>query len=83
MGEETRVTRGSQITLTKDVREKMHVKEGDSVILNLLGEVLMVSKRDAKVFDDFDSFLSSGFDKTLVKLRRNSQERLKKLGVVA
>jgi len=83
MSEETRVTRGSQITLTKDVREKMHVKEGDRVILNLQGEILMVSKRDARVFDNFESFLPKDFDKELRRLRSDGKERLKRLRIIS
>ncbi len=45
------VTRGGQITLTQDVREKMKVKEGDVIIINVLGDCAMVSKGDHKALE--------------------------------
>ena len=82
MSEETIVTRGSQITLTKGIREKMQIKEGDRVILNIQGGVLIVSKRDSKVFDDFEDFLPERFEKTIKKIRSDEKERLKRLGII-
>ena len=82
MAEDTIVTRGSQITLTKEIREKMHIKEGDKVILNIQGDVLMVSKKNAKVFDDFEGFLPEGFSNILKKIRADEKERLKRLGII-
>ncbi|MBI3412649.1 MAG: AbrB/MazE/SpoVT family DNA-binding domain-containing protein [Candidatus Aenigmarchaeota archaeon] len=82
MSEETTVTRGSQITLTKEIREKMRIKEGDRVILNIQGGVLIVSKRDSAVFDKFDDFLPERFEKTLKKIRSDEKERLKRLGIL-
>ena len=82
MTEETVVTRGNQITLTKEIREKMNVAEGDRVILNLEGGILLVSKRDPKVFDDFEDFLPDNFDKIMKKMRADEKERLKRLGVI-
>ncbi len=82
MSEETIVTRGNQITLTKEIREKMHIREGDKVILNIKGDVLMVSKRDSRVFDNFEDFLPEKFEKTLKKIRTDEKERLKRLGII-
>ena len=82
MSEETRVTRGSQITLTKAVREKLGIKEGDKVVLHLSGNVLIVSKKDSSVFDDFRSFLPERFESYLKKTRSDEKERLKKLGII-
>ena len=81
MADYTSVTRGNQITLTKEIREKLHIKEGDKVILNLQGGVLMVSKRDSKVFDNFKEFLPERFGVVLKKIRSDEKERLKRLGV--
>lgn len=81
MAEETIVTRGNQITLTKEIREKMNIKEGDRVILNFNGDVLVISKKNSKVFDNFNSFLPERFEDTLKKLRSDYRERLKRLGI--
>ncbi|MBI5332343.1 MAG: AbrB/MazE/SpoVT family DNA-binding domain-containing protein [Candidatus Aenigmarchaeota archaeon] len=82
MSDESIVTRGNQITLTKEIREKMHVMEGDIVTLNIEGDVLMISKRNPMVFDDFEDFLPERFDKTMKKIRSDEKDRLKRLGIV-
>ncbi len=82
MTEETVVTRGSQITLTKEVREKLHISEGDKLVLNVAGDVLMVSKKNPKVFDNFEEFLPEKFENVLKKIRYDEKERLKRLGVI-
>lgn len=82
MAEYTTVTRGNQITLTKEVREKLRIKEGDKVVLNIQGDALMVSKKDSKVFDDFEEFLPEKFEKVLKKIRSDEKERLKRLGII-
>jgi AbrB family looped-hinge helix DNA binding protein len=82
MTAETVVTRGSQITLTKEVREKLRISEGDRVVLNVEGGILVVSKRDAKVFDDIGDFLPDNFEKNLKAIRRDSTERFKRLGII-
>ena len=48
---EVMITRGGQITLTKDVRQKLNVHEGDIMLINVLGESAIVSKRDPKEFE--------------------------------
>lgn len=82
MAEESVVTRGGQITLTKEIRERLGIKEGDKVILNISGDSVMVSKRDPKIFDRFDDFLPERFDKVLRKIRSDEKERLRRLGIV-
>ena len=79
--EETIVTRSSQITLTKEIREKLHIKEGDRLVLNIQGNVLMVSKKDSKVFDKIESFLPDKFEDILKKMRFDARERLKRFGI--
>lgn len=77
------VTRGSQITLTKEVREKMKVKEGDIIILNVIGDVLLASKRDPKILRKVSNFLPENFDKILKSIRSNPEERLRRLGIIS
>lgn len=73
------VTRGGQITLTKDVREKLRISEGDKVNVNIIGDTALVSKRNPKIFDKHD-FLPANFSKTLEEIRGFSvEERLKRL----
>lgn len=75
------VTRGGQMTLTRDVREKLHISEGDTIIVNTIGDMIMASKRDPNVFEKHD-FLPENFEKTLKKIRLSPEERLKRFGIV-
>ena len=75
------VTRGGQITLTKDVREKLRISVGDIVNVNIIGNTALVSKRNPDIFDKHD-FLPANFSKTLAEIRGFSvEERLKRLGI--
>ena len=82
MKNETLVTRGGQITLTKEIRERTSIGEGDRVILNTMGEIIMISKKNPKVFDDVQSFLPENFEKILIKIRTDEKERMKRLGIL-
>ena len=79
---ETMVTRGGQITLTKELREQLKITEGDRMVLNRLGNIILVSKKDPSIFDRFNDFLPEKFDRTLAKIRSDEKERLKRLGIV-
>lgn len=75
------VTRGGQITLTKDVREKLQIREGDVVIINTVGDTALVSKRNPAMLDKHD-FLPENFQKAMEHMRRFSYaDRLKRLGI--
>ena len=81
MAEETIVTRGSQITLTKGIREKLRIAEGDRLVLNMAGGMLMVSKKDPLVFDSIKGFLPGKFGAILKKIRSDEKGRFKRLGI--
>ncbi len=76
------VTRGSQITLTKEVREKVGIAEGDRIILNVVGNTITVTKRDPSVFRKLKGFLPDNFEETLKKTRTDERKRLKELGII-
>lgn len=82
MSREIIVTRGSQITLTKDEREEASIKEGDRVVINVFKDTILISKKNPDVFDSFESFLPSNFKDTLKKMRTDGKERLKRLGAI-
>lgn len=76
------VTRNGQITLAKDIRERLHIREGDRVQVNVLGDGVLISKRDPHVFEKHD-FLPENFSKTLHQIRTFSySDRLKRLGIL-
>ena len=82
MADYTIVTRGSQITLTKDVRERAGIKEGDRVSVNIEGSTILISKKNPKIFDEIEGFLPENFNSILKKIRSDEKERLKRLGVL-
>ena len=82
MSETTVVTRGSQITLTKGVREAAGIMEGDRVILNVVGNTITVTKKDPSVFDNVESFLPDNFEEMLKMFRTDSRKRLERLGII-
>lgn len=79
---EVTVTRNHQVTLTKDVREKLGIREGDKVVVNVLGDVAVIAKRDADAFRDAPSFLPEDFYDVLSEVRGDPEERLRDLGLV-
>ncbi|TAL45684.1 MAG: AbrB/MazE/SpoVT family DNA-binding domain-containing protein [Chitinophagaceae bacterium] len=78
---EVMVTRAGQITLTKDVRDKLNVKEGDIIIVNVLGNTIIASKRNPAAFEKRD-FLPDDFGKVLKSIRTSPQGRFKRLGII-
>lgn len=75
------VTRGSQITLTKDIREKLGIKEGDTVTINAIGHAALITKRDPTVWRRVGDFLPPDFERTLASLREDTTDRLRRLGI--
>ncbi|MAE49926.1 hypothetical protein CMI48_03805 [Candidatus Pacearchaeota archaeon] len=82
MTQEVTITRGGQITLTKNLREKMNVHEGDKVVLNFVDGSVMVSKKNPSVFKNIEGFLPERFENTLKKIRSDEEERLRRLGII-
>jgi AbrB family looped-hinge helix DNA binding protein len=75
---EVAVTRGSQITLTKKVREKIGVEEGDIVTVNVSGDQAIITKKDPEAFEK-TGFLPEDFDEIIGETRKDSTERLEEL----
>jgi bifunctional DNA-binding transcriptional regulator/antitoxin component of YhaV-PrlF toxin-antitoxin module len=74
------VTRGAQITLTRDVREKLGIREGDVVTVNTLGGMVIITKRDPEAWRRSGDFLPENFEKTIAALRGDARARLERLG---
>ncbi len=75
------VTRHAQITIPKKIREALGIREGDSVDISLDNEKIIVRKNLPKI-REFNDFLPRGFDVVLEKMRQDSRERLKTLGIL-
>ncbi len=79
---ETIVTRNGQITLDKGFRKELGIAAGDRVIANKLKGVVMLAKKDSKVWDRVGSFLPDNFGRVLSKIRSAPAGRLKRVGVL-
>lgn len=75
------VTRNHQVTLTKDVRDKLGIREGDRVIVNVLGDSALLTKRDPGAFRESSPFLPEDFEDTLEELREGTEDRFEDLGL--
>lgn len=78
---QTVVTRNAQITLTREVRERLGIREGDIVIINVVGEQAMLTKRDPGFWRSHEPCLPEDFGEVLRKMRGDSRERLRRLGL--
>ena len=77
-----KVTRNSQITIPKDIREKLDIKEGDIVeIRTELGKIV-IEKIENDIWDDCSDFLPKNFEKTLKEIRSEATERFKRMGIL-
>ncbi len=79
---EVTVTRNHQVTLTKDVRDKLGIREGDKVIVNVLDDSALITKKDPDAFRDAPSFLPEDFEEVLTRMRGDPNKRLDDLGLV-
>jgi AbrB family looped-hinge helix DNA binding protein len=75
------VTRNAQITIPRDVREALDIHEGDRVTMRVEGGRIVIEKVTEDVWSDCTDFLPDDFDDVLAKLRSDSRERLKRLGL--
>lgn len=75
------VTRHAQITIPKKIREALGIREGDSVDMSLNNEKIIVRKKLPKI-KEFHDFLPQDFDTVRAKMRKDSRERLKTLGIL-
>ncbi|MFH2106955.1 MAG: AbrB/MazE/SpoVT family DNA-binding domain-containing protein [Candidatus Micrarchaeota archaeon] len=78
---EVYVTRNGQITLSKEIRDQLGIREGDCIVMNLVNDVILVSKKDPSVWDKVQSFLPENFENTLKAIRMDSSKRFKNLGI--
>lgn len=76
------VTRNSQITIPKEVREALGIREGDRVTVRVEGDRVVVEKVDEDVWSDCTDFLPEDFDEVLKKLRTDSMKRFRLLGLI-
>jgi len=77
------VTRHSQVTIPKDIREAVGISEGDKVKMKLVeGKKILIEKADEEVWKECTDFLPVDFEKLMASLRSDSRHRFKCLGLV-
>jgi AbrB family looped-hinge helix DNA binding protein len=77
------VTRHSQVTIPKEIREAVGIVEGDKVKMEVVdGNKILIEKANKKVWKDCTGFLPEDFEKVLASLRSDSTNRFKRLGLV-
>lgn len=77
------VTRHSQVTIPKEIREAVGITEGDKVKMKVVdGNKIVIEKANEEVWKDCTDFLPEDFEKVLATLRTDSTNRFKRLGLV-
>lgn len=77
------VTRHSQVTIPKEIREAVGIKEGDKVQMKVVeGNKIMIEKVTQDAWKECTDFLPVDFEKLLKSLRTDSTNRFKHLGLV-
>jgi AbrB family looped-hinge helix DNA binding protein len=77
------VTRHSQVTIPKEIREAAGIVEGDKVRMKVVeGKKIVVEKVNHEAWKDCTDFLPEDFEKQLAVLRSDSRKRFKRLGLV-
>ena len=77
------VTRHSQITIPKKIREVVGIAEGDRVNMKVVeGNKIVIEKADPTVWKDCTDFLPEDFEKTLTAMHNDSTQRFKHLGLI-
>lgn len=77
------VTRHSQVTIPKKIREAAGIAEGDRVKMKVVeGKKIVIEKADEEAWKDCTDFLPEDFEKLLASLRTDSRSRFKRLGLV-
>jgi AbrB family looped-hinge helix DNA binding protein len=77
------VTRHSQVTIPKQIREAVGIIEGDKVKMKVVeGNKIVIEKANEEVWKDCTDFLPEDFEKVLASLRTDSTIRFKRLGLI-
>jgi AbrB family looped-hinge helix DNA binding protein len=78
----TIVTRHSQVTIPKKIREAVGISEGDRVNMIVEGKKIVIEKTSEDVWKDCADFLPEDYEKLMSSLRADSRNRFKRLGLI-
>jgi AbrB family looped-hinge helix DNA binding protein len=76
------VARHGQITISKQLRRELNIREGDKVIVNRDNGFIVIAKKDSSVWNRLGDFLPDNFEKILEKTRSDSRKRFKEAGII-
>jgi AbrB family looped-hinge helix DNA binding protein len=77
------VTRHSQVTIPKEIREEVGITEGDRLKMRVVeGNKIVIEKANEEAWKDCTDFLPEDFEKVLSSLRADSTSRFKRLRLV-
>ena len=77
------VTRHSQVTIPKEIREEVGTTEGDRLKMRVVeGNKIVIEKANAEAWKDCTDFLPEDLENALASLRADSTRRFKRLGLV-
>ena len=77
------ITRHSQVTIPKEIREAVGIMEGDKVKMRVVeGNKIVIEKANEETWKDCTDFLPEDFEKLLTSLRTDATSRFKRLGLV-
>jgi len=79
------MTRNGQITIPKEIREKLGIKKGTPLQVNLAGNTILIIKSSPEYWKNFrGGFLPKDFEETYRKIRESGdiRKRFKQLGVI-
>ncbi len=83
MVESVTITRHSQVTIPKKIREAAGMAEGDKVKMKVVeGNKIIIEKANQDAWKDCTDFLPEDFEKILSAMRTDSTARFKRLGLV-
>ncbi len=78
----TVVTRNGQITIPKEARERLGIREGTPLQVNISGNRIIIAKSTPDFWKNFKGgFLPKDFEEMRKTWRTDEIERLKKLGI--
>ena len=77
-----KITRNYQITIPKQIRDKLGLKEGDKVEIYQEGDKIVIKKLQKEELEELRDFLPENFDEILSKIRGRTVDRLKRLEVL-
>jgi len=79
----TTVTRNYQITLPKDIRAREGINVGDSLLVDIKGDVIEIRKAKAEIGSAFGAWKKLREDSVeyVRMLRKDSEKRMKRLGL--